>query len=40
MEQGAAEGKGAVSLDGNMIDGPIVKRALDILRKAGKLEEE
>ena len=39
MEKGAAEGKGAVSLDGNMIDGPIVKRALDTLRKAGLLEE-
>ncbi|MGE4299000.1 MAG: CoA ester lyase [Desulfovibrionaceae bacterium] len=40
MEQGVAEGKGAVSLDGNMVDGPIVKRALGILRACGLLEED
>ncbi len=37
LEQGKREGKGAVSLDGKMIDAPIAARAEQVLIAAGKL---
>ena len=40
MAQAAIDGKGAVSIDGMMVDGPILIRARNILRAAGKLQEE
>ncbi len=40
MAQAAIDGKGAVSVDGMMVDGPILIRARNILRAAGKLQEE
>ncbi|MBN1552068.1 HpcH/HpaI aldolase/citrate lyase family protein, partial [bacterium] len=33
-KQAKQQGKGAIRVDGKMIDAPIVKRALDILKKA------
>jgi citrate lyase subunit beta-like protein len=32
----AAEGKGAFTLDGQMVDGPVIRRAESILARAGK----
>jgi citrate lyase subunit beta/citryl-CoA lyase len=40
MQRATAEGKGAFSVDGSMVDGPIVKRALRILQTAGRLNQE
>lgn len=36
FEEAAAEGDGAPVIDGRMIDGPLVKRARDVLARAGR----
>lgn len=39
LEQAKKEGKGAFSLDGKMVDKPIILRATDVLKKSGEFTE-
>lgn len=40
LEEAKKEGKGAFSLDGKMVDKPIILRATDVLKQAGEFTEE